>query len=78
MPIYEYKCNLCGEISEVLLKSMSAQAACSHCDSTDLTKLISAPAAVITRGSSSPATDAPAVCPNKERCGVPNCPAANG
>lgn len=77
MPIYEYKCNQCGEISEVLLKSMSAQAFCPHCDSGDLTKLISAPAAVLTRGSSSPDADAPTVCPNKKRCGVPHCPAAN-
>ena len=77
MPIYEYKCNQCGEESELLLRSMSAEAVCPNCNSTDLTKLISIPGAVMTKGSSA-AADIPPACPNRNRCGVPSCPAANG
>ncbi len=76
MPIYEYKCNQCEEKSEILLKTMSATAVCPNCNSTDLTKLISAPGAVITKGSNA-AADIPPTCPNKNRCGVASCPAAN-
>lgn len=73
MPIYEYECNRCGEKSEILLKSMSAEAACPHCDSPDLTKLISVPGAVMSKGSTR-AVDVPATCPNRDRCGVDSCP----
>ncbi|MCP5105817.1 MAG: zinc ribbon domain-containing protein [bacterium] len=76
MPIYEYKCNECGEDSEILLRSYSAEANCPHCKSADLTRLISVPGAVMTKGSHS-SPDMP-MCPNRERCGVPNCPGAPG
>lgn len=71
MPIYEYKCNQCGEISEILLKSMNAKAVCPMCDSSDLTKLISEPGAVMAKGSSS--TDDAPVCPNRHMCRMPGC-----
>lgn len=74
MPIYEYRCNRCGEISEILLKSMNAKAVCPMCDSGDLTKLISEPAAVMAKGSSSSSTDDAPVCPNRHMCRMPGCP----
>jgi len=78
MPIYEYKCNQCGTISDVLHKSMDTKTVnCSNCDSIDLSKLISIPGAVMTKERSSASTDVPPVCPNQNRCGVPTCPAAN-
>ncbi|MCX6583457.1 MAG: zinc ribbon domain-containing protein [Candidatus Aminicenantes bacterium] len=73
MPIYEYKCNRCGETSEILLKRTNAAVVCPQCDSGDLTKLISAPGAVKVKGSSSASVDAAPVCPNRHRCGM-DCP----
>lgn len=43
MPIFEYKCSDCGQTCELLILG-SSQAECAHCGSTQLTKLISAPA----------------------------------
>ena len=46
MPIYEYRCRKCGKISELLVGvgSYADELKCSHCGSTDLEKLMSAPA----------------------------------
>ena len=43
MPIYEYRCNRCQRRASVFQRSIqaTAAAACSHCGSTDLTRLIS-------------------------------------
>lgn len=43
MPIYEYRCNRCQRRASVFQRSIQATAAavCSHCGSTDLTRLIS-------------------------------------
>jgi len=51
MPIFEYKCNDCGAVTEELVGvgSDRAQPQCSECGSTDLHKLISA-AAVQVKG----------------------------
>lgn len=42
MPIYEYSCNKCGAVSEVLMISKDDEAVCKECGSADLTKLMSA------------------------------------
>ncbi len=78
MPIYEYKCNGCGTVSEILHKSMDTKTVnCSKCDSTDLSKLVSVPGAVMTKERNSVPTDVPPACPNQDRCGVSSCPASN-
>ena len=43
MPIYEYRCNRCQRRVSVFQRSIqgATAAACSHCSSTDLTRLIS-------------------------------------
>jgi putative FmdB family regulatory protein len=43
MPIYEYKCNSCGRISTVLVRSYTTPnaLACSKCGRDDLRKLVS-------------------------------------
>jgi putative FmdB family regulatory protein len=41
MPIYEFRCDSCGEVSEVLVFSNSAEVTCPACGSNDLTKLMS-------------------------------------
>jgi putative FmdB family regulatory protein len=43
MPIYEYRCNKCGEVNEFLLLGKDEALSCTNCNSPDLVKLISAP-----------------------------------
>jgi putative FmdB family regulatory protein len=80
MPIYEYKCDECGAVSEVLVKNTANQltVVCSSCQSSNVTRLISAPAAVRIKGSGYSADIPPINCPNVNKCGVPSssCPAA--
>lgn len=42
MPIYEYKCEDCGEINEFLVFGKSEELLCKSCKSKNLAKLISA------------------------------------
>jgi putative FmdB family regulatory protein len=44
MPIYEYRCNDCGQIFEILTTSRSSTEPplCRHCQSTRVKKIISA------------------------------------
>ncbi len=85
MPIYEYKCNDCGAVSEILVKNTGTQreSECPGCGSVKMEKLISAPGAVFSKGGGfhGDLSDVPPVsCPNRDRCGVPggSCPAALG
>jgi putative FmdB family regulatory protein len=43
VPIYEYRCNSCQRRASIFQRSIqgAAAAVCSHCGSTDLTRLIS-------------------------------------
>jgi putative FmdB family regulatory protein len=43
VPIYEYRCNRCQSRASIFQRSIqtAAAAVCSHCGSTDLTRLIS-------------------------------------
>jgi len=80
MPIYEYKCDDCGTVSEILVRNTENQSPlnCPGCNSANINKLISAPGAVMSKGSS-PADVPPINCPNVNQCGVSpsSCPAAN-
>ncbi len=42
MPIYEFKCQDCGKISEILVFSSENQIECPECNSNNLKKLMSA------------------------------------
>lgn len=69
MPIYEYRCEKCGEVSEVLMFSKEETPACRECGSTDLTKLMSA------HNTTSGAPSAPmqacgSCCGSPESCGM--------
>jgi putative FmdB family regulatory protein len=54
MPIYEYKCEDCGEVTEVLVRNTQAQVnvECKSCKSNDVSRIISAPGAVRVKGGS--------------------------
>ena len=42
MPIYEYRCEKCGQVNEFLILGTQNQLHCGQCGSEDLTKLMSA------------------------------------
>ena len=70
MPLYDYKCRQCGEMSEILLRSFDSEAPkCSSCGSGDLEKLISASYLVRTETRTAGAT----CCGRGERCESPPC-----
>jgi putative FmdB family regulatory protein len=39
VPIYDYTCRQCGEVTEVLVRPGSAAPACSRCSSSDMERL---------------------------------------
>ncbi len=71
MPIYEYRCSQCGEVSEIFHKKVQPDenVVCLHCGSKKLEKLVSAPARVI-MGTSGGGTTC---CGREERCETPPC-----
>lgn len=77
MPIYEYKCEDCGAVNDILVKNTQkmSNVVCPGCESGNITRLISAPGAVMSRGGSAGIPAAPA-CPNRDRCGSGQCPGA--
>ncbi|MEW5961615.1 MAG: zinc ribbon domain-containing protein [Chloroflexota bacterium] len=52
MPIYEYQCKGCGQISEILVRTLSEppESHCQNCDSTALTRLVSRPGLIRSQG----------------------------
>ncbi len=46
MPIYEYKCNHCNEINEILVRSSETSVKCESCGSEELEKVFSVPGSV--------------------------------
>ena len=71
MPIYEYKCNECGKVQEVLHKKITTveSVTCPDCGGEDLTRLIST-ANVSIGGTLSKGTTC---CGREERCSSPPC-----
>jgi len=72
MPIYEYKCEECKKITEILLlKSADKELpVCKYCGSKKLVKLISKPATVIIGVGNPKGTTC---CGRTERCDSPPC-----
>ena len=70
MPIYEYKCHVCGKVSEFLISGSNDNStlACPSCGSQNLERLISAPALV--RNAKNSGTTC---CGREERCEKPPC-----
>jgi putative FmdB family regulatory protein len=65
MPIYEYKCQDCGQINELLVLRKDEEVSCKSCNSQNLEKLISAHNTVGSGGGF--IADSPSGC-----CGSPN------
>ncbi len=72
MPIFEYKCQQCGHVTEVLQKSRKAvKQTCAQCGGSDMKKLLSGFAVGQSKASSSPACDS---CTSGPACGSGVCP----
>ena len=69
MPIYDFKCKECGNISEVLLLDADKKVRCNNCGSEDMERLISA-SYVVRADMSAPGTTC---CGRTERCDTPPC-----
>jgi putative FmdB family regulatory protein len=67
MPLYEYQCNDCHKVVEVLVRS-SEKPECPECGSVKLEKQLSIPASPSTGSSSLPVSDA-----SQATCGRPQC-----
>jgi putative FmdB family regulatory protein len=71
MPIYEYRCEKCGEVSEVLIFDKGETPACQACGSTDLTKLMSAHNTTSGSSPSIPQAASGSCCGSPNSCGMP-------
>lgn len=73
MPIYEYACRDCGEVSEFILPAghgASPELACPECGSDKLQKRISLPGGI---NIGSPRQPGSTCCGRDERCDAPPC-----
>ena len=75
MPIYEYRCTTCGELTEVLVRGGSSAADCPHCGSALFEKLFSAPH-VMSAETARP--KGRTCCGQQERCATPPCSTDQG
>ncbi|MFC2019247.1 zinc ribbon domain-containing protein [Chloroflexota bacterium] len=71
MPIYQYKCQSCGEITEFFLHGFSSKKklTCRSCGSDNLQRLISPPN-LLKASTTAPGTTC---CGRTERCETPPC-----
>jgi len=72
MPIYEYRCNRCGEVSEILVGvgSDGEIVTCKHCGSNDLEKILSVASFTFSDSSRASGTTC---CGREDRCDSPPC-----
>ena len=69
MPIYDYKCAECGQVSEIYLRSSDSEVRCPGCSSENMERLVSVSYIIKTGVSTSGAT----CCGRRERCDKPPC-----
>ena len=71
MPIYEYRCRLCGAISEYLVGiGRDEDIACKECGSTDMERVLSVASSVNGTSRRAPGRTC---CGREERCETPPC-----
>ncbi len=71
MPIYEYRCNGCGEINELLVFGDKEELSCKKCNGKDLVKLMSAANVSNTSGPSFSGHGGGGCCGSPNSCGSP-------
>ena len=74
MPIYEYKCQDCGEITELLVDGSTANSEieCGYCKSKNLSKLLSKVSVLMGKTGIKP-QNGKTCCGRDERCEKPPC-----
>ena len=74
MPIYEYRCNNCGKISEFLVGVVreELEIKCNHCGSKELNKVFSR-TGLVKSGHLIASQGGKTCCGRTERCDVPPC-----
>jgi len=71
MPIHEYRCRVCGAVTEYLTGvGGQVEVYCPHCGSQDLEKLISSSSYLMRDGNQVPGRTC---CGREERCEKPPC-----
>ena len=80
MPIYEYRCQGCGEVAEVFVRkpNQTDAPACPACGGMEMTRLLSAAAVTVKGGEARaagaiPCGNASPCCGRAERCEKPPC-----
>jgi putative FmdB family regulatory protein len=74
MPIYEYECQQCGDITEIYQKTSSkGPVFCENCGSRNTVKLVSAPALLQVANHSNTSSKGTTCCGRTERCDTPPC-----
>jgi putative FmdB family regulatory protein len=71
MPIYEYRCEKCGQMNEFLILRREEPLRCKQCGSEDLTKLLSAHNTVIGTSRGPTETGSGGCCGTPNSCGTP-------
>lgn len=70
MPIFEYRCNGCGnQFEELISREKSDSVACPKCTSGDTEKLVSAPGGITMSQSGSVPSCVSSGCPGAGSCG---------
>jgi putative FmdB family regulatory protein len=75
MPIYEFKCDECGAISEFLIDGRSDSVSCRSCGSEALEKIMSAASFLAKTAQQTPGHTC---CGRGERCETPPCSSGGG
>ena len=72
MPFYEYRCNHCDKISEILIGVSygSEMLVCKYCGSNDLMQILSVSSFTVTDSGMVPGATC---CGREERCNTPSC-----
>ncbi len=71
MPIYEYRCAKCAEVSEFLILGKQKQLNCKQCGSEELIKLVSANTTVGSPSRGSGGSSSGGCCGSPGSCGTP-------
>ncbi len=77
MPIYEYRCERCGNISEYLVGNSNEEEVieCRHCGSREISRILSVSSFSL---GSSDRVPGRTCCGREERCEVPPCGGGGG
>jgi len=70
MPLYEYECDPCRQIKEILVRNPADAAICPDCGNENMQRLLSVPSAPAMGGRSLPMTGGG---PMPESCAAPRC-----